>query len=764
MTSHPDYTARSKRYTVGFLSEKASFESEALIFQGAQQAAEQYDIHLLYIAPLEDNDEADHYGYAGVRSAEEARLRHDRLKAYLDSLELDGLFCIGWARAFNDDLGPYLLERLKPLPLVTIGKSLSADIPSVIMPGGPYIKQLALHLAREHRLRRIAYVCPWSDDERLDSYIEAMQEAGQHDERLIVRTGDLEGPLDIAQRMRRAAAVLLDERRLAVDAIMVMSAYECAFMLEALHARGLRIPEDIALVCYEDDPVVENATPSMTTIDYPYRKLGHAACELLVRQLDGQTVPARTDVETVIRYRDSCGCTVNDVKPMQAQPALHGLVDRTAAGLLPAEIGGRLRDSMPPDLHGLDYEGLAASCLSSIEQRNGWFLEAFSREIHRLVQTPEGLDQLVERFREAFLPLVGPDRGRYELAEALWFGARHILKNYMSRLALSRSIQENEKNRIVNHIYQQLQTVEYVSDVAKVLNHYLGWLQVPSVSILLNPPEAPQPEAARPFFCFGEDLPVPPDADMPTLYRLQRDAGEERMCLVVSPLLMNGERLGFIWAKPGTHRTHTLFALFDQIGSAVKSAQVQEESRENEARLAYYANVDSLTRLFNRRYFYDALAAAAADGRAFTVLYIDIDGFKQVNDTHGHDAGDRLLVQIADRLRHALTDGAFPLPQPVPTLGLTEMGSIFRLGGDEFTALLRTTDVGEAAAYARELCAALRRPYVLDGHTARVSASIGLARYPEDTPDAHRLLKLADLALYRAKEDKDQYRFYHELS
>jgi len=764
MASHPDYTARSKRYTVGFLSERASFASESLIFQGAQQAVAQYDIHLLYIAPLEDNDNADHFGSADVRSDEEVRQRHDRMKAYLDSFELDGLIGIGWARAFNDDNGPYLLERLKPLPLVTIGKSLSADIPSIITPGGPYIKQLALHLAGKHQLRHIAYVCPWSDDERLESYVEAMQEAGQYDEQLIVRTEDIGGSLGIEQRIQRAAAILLDERELPVDAIMVMTAYECKFMLEALHARGLRIPEDIALVCCEDDPIVENAAPSITTIDYPYHKLGHAACELLVQQLEGHAVPARTEVATVIRYRDSCGCTVNDVKPMQPLPSELSLDAQTAAGLTPAAIGELLKGSMPSDLHGFDCEGLASSFWSSIEQRTGGFLETFSREIHRsLGQATEGLDQLVDRFRDAFLPLVHADRGRYELAEALWFGARHILKNYMSGLALTRSIQENDKNRFISHIYQQLQTVEYISDVPKVLNRYLGWLQIPSICILLNPPEAPQPEASRPFFCFGDDFAYRQDDDLQTLYRLQRDAKGGRTCLVISPLLMNGERLGFIWAKPGKHRTSTLITLFEQIGSAIKNAQVQEESREQEARLAYYANVDSLTRLFNRRYFYDALAAAGGN-RSFSVLYIDIDGFKQVNDTHGHDAGDMLLVQIADRIRHTLADGAFSFPQPFPQLGLTEMGSIFRLGGDEFTALLRTTDVEETAAYALQLCAALRSPYMLGSHTVRVSASIGLARYPEDTADAHQLLKLADLALYSAKECKDRYRFYHELN
>src|SRR5690606_33468221 len=128
-----------------------------------------HDVNLIYFAPQGDNGESAHYGYSDDREDEQVRYSHDQLKAYLDQFDLDGLFCIGWARMFNDAHGPYLLDRLGGLSMVTIGKSLSDSMPSVIMAGGPYIKQLALHLAEEHNRRHIAYICPWSEDSRLDS-------------------------------------------------------------------------------------------------------------------------------------------------------------------------------------------------------------------------------------------------------------------------------------------------------------------------------------------------------------------------------------------------------------------------------------------------------------------------------------------------------------------------------------------------------------------------------------------------------------------
>ncbi len=760
MPSHPDRQTSPKRYTIGFLSERASHATESYFFQGAEQAAVKHDVNLIYFAPHGDGSASAHYGYSDTRGDEQVRHSHDQLKAYLDQFELDGLFCIGWARIFNDPNGPYLLERLTELRMVTVGKHLSDSIPSVIMEGAPYIKQLALHLVHEHKRRHIAYVCPWADDARLDGYIEAMQEAGQFDDRLIVRTEDIDVSLEMYDRIARTASILLDERQLQVDAVMVMSPYEGKFMLEALQARGLRVPEDVAVVCYEDDPILEYGKPSITTIEYPYRELGYAACELIVQQLDGQEVSPVTIVPASIIYRDSCGCTVNNVKPMQlkAPPARYADADCT-----PAAIGSKLRKL--PHAGLVDYERLAESFLASLQERSGMFLDTFSQEIYSLQgQSSSGLADLTDRLREVLLPCIGTDPGRYELAEAMWFGARHILNNYLNGLVLTRNIRLQELHRIESHIYLQLQAAAHLTEISLVLNQYLGWLQVPSMCLMLNPADSPDPDASRLFFVYGEEFASSQDGGLRELYIRYRDRSDKRFSLVVSPMSVNGERLGYGWADPGFHRTNTISSLLDQIGNAIKNAQVQEANREKETSLAYYASVDSLTRLFNRRYFYDALVMMAADKLAFSLLYIDIDGFKEVNDTLGHDAGDALLMQIADRIRGVLWDGAFPLSHPVPESNRSQMSSIFRLGGDEFTALLRTAAQEEVAAYASRLCRAIRQPYTLGGSSVQISTSVGIARYPADTADPDQLLKLADLALYKAKEQKDHYRFHGEDS
>lgn len=173
------------------------------------------------------------------------------------------------------------------------------------------------------------------------------------------------------------------------------------------------------------------------------------------------------------------------------------------------------------------------------------------------------------------------------------------------------------------------------------------------------------------------------------------------------------------------------------------------ERKKAHARLFHQANYDSLTGLFNRPYFLNwlahALAQAKRDGSRVGLLFLDLDGFKEVNDSLGHDAGDRLLCLVADRLKE----------------NTRESDSVARLGGDEFVVLLdRLEQASAAAAAAGKLLQALASRYDLDGRDASVSASIGIAIYPVDADGPETLLQRADDAMYAAKRaGKNQFRF-----
>ncbi len=195
---------------------------------------------------------------------------------------------------------------------------------------------------------------------------------------------------------------------------------------------------------------------------------------------------------------------------------------------------------------------------------------------------------------------------------------------------------------------------------------------------------------------------------------------------------------GVIWwrlsGRPLQTETGT-FAGFRGVGSDVTAA------RDTEARIAYLANYDLLTGLANRVQFQahaaKECAAAARDGHWRALLYLDLDGFKTINDSLGHAAGDLVLREVARRLT-ALA----------PTEAL-----VSRLGGDEFALWYPMTTPARAEALAQGVIEALGAPFDIEGSAASVAVSVGIAYTPKDTivPDA--LLGNADLALYRAKAD-----------
>lgn len=172
-----------------------------------------------------------------------------------------------------------------------------------------------------------------------------------------------------------------------------------------------------------------------------------------------------------------------------------------------------------------------------------------------------------------------------------------------------------------------------------------------------------------------------------------------------------------------------------------------------EARISYAARHDSLTGIANRAVLKEKMDEAAGrlrqKGEAFTVFMLDLDGFKYINDTLGHAAGDRLLVELALRLKNSLRGNEI----------------LARLGGDEFAIVqCAETNQREAAiALAIRLLEVISRPFDLDGHNTAIGTSIGIALAPENGADTGELLKKADLALYRVKsEGRNNFSFFDE--
>ena len=160
-----------------------------------------------------------------------------------------------------------------------------------------------------------------------------------------------------------------------------------------------------------------------------------------------------------------------------------------------------------------------------------------------------------------------------------------------------------------------------------------------------------------------------------------------------------------------------------------------------EQKIAQLAHFDELTNLPNRNLFYDRLDQAVARAKRyhqkFAIMFMDLDGFKQVNDEFGHHVGDRLLGMVAERLTKSARD----------------MDTVARVGGDEFVFILNNIEHADnVSLVANKILQSLSLPFVVKGKSCSIGCSIGISIFPDDTEDTETLVKMADDAMYMAKK------------
>jgi diguanylate cyclase (GGDEF)-like protein len=220
---------------------------------------------------------------------------------------------------------------------------------------------------------------------------------------------------------------------------------------------------------------------------------------------------------------------------------------------------------------------------------------------------------------------------------------------------------------------------------------------------------------------------------------------------VCIPIWVQQQRFGISLAFSTEHAEFdTIVADIASLADEIRPALLRKVTEE---RIRFAAHHDALTQLSNRLMFRERLAKALATSRSgehgFALLCLDLDGFKAVNDTQGHEIGDQLLVAVAQRLRDNMRDG----------------DTVARMGGDEFAIVQQhLSEPFAATALATRLLKAIGRPFELGGRHANIGVSIGIAIYPQDGDSPDSLLRSSDIALYQAKEaGRNTFRLFNRL-
>jgi diguanylate cyclase (GGDEF)-like protein len=615
-------------------------------------------------------------------------------------------------------------------PVVFVG---SGDgHPAVVSDSGDGFRQALEHL-RAHGHRRVAFISGDPLDcgdsrTRLADFMRLRHELGLGGSENLIAPG-----LHSVQGGYEAMRAILAEGD-AFTAVLASNDMSAVGAIRALEEAGRRVPQDVAVIGFDDQPAASAQVPPLATVRYPLADAGRRAAELLVDLIrHGRRPPDATAMPATLVVRRSCGCLhrlIEVEEPAAKEPRRSDVARLMATAVERAESA-------------LDAAAISSLCERladgfEVSQREG-SLAAFETALTDVLQRIEAGGDRAHRWHPALTRLrraLPPD-----LPAASRLAAEDLLE--MGRVALSESADRQEPRRglrdsiqadLVSALTVPLQSAQDASEILALLAEHAPALGVRPLCLALYEGGDDDPFAwsrVR-FLAPGPGSEPAPPAHLETrrVLREHLPPSDEARCLMVLPLVRQGRSLGFLAVEAATLVGGA--AIARQLAVALESVRLQGAVRA-------LSVIDDLTGLHNRRFFEVELGREVERARRFdrdlALVLVDVDHFKDYNDSFGHRAGDDALRRVATCLAEAAS---------------RRLDAVTRYGGEEFAVLLAETDADGAqlvAERAREAVAAspgFRRPLTV---SAGVASTRGAASERED------LVLRADAALYRAKHD-----------
>ncbi|MFP4612043.1 MAG: diguanylate cyclase [Spirochaetaceae bacterium] len=642
------------------------------------------------------------------------------------------------------------VEHLSPLPVVSLGIDLPG-YPSVCIDDAPGMRHVLAHLVDDHGCRRIALINGPQRNPQAASRFRVFREfltRRQLYDSSIVLEGDF-----LPQSAERNLREHLHRNGRDFDAILALNDHMAVSALQVLAAHGVHVPDHVLVAGYDNVDESMYAVPPLTTVDQHVEQQAYHGAALAVRIATGEQEPANVTLPTEIVIRSSCGCLPEPVATLTATDA-EPLVTRSVSPEVESiqRILGTVRDveELPARARRLD-----------------------SLLLERLVQG-ESLSEWDNALTQAYRLAVQTDGGDFEQRLLLEraFQAGRALLGRRAPVPVGRDRFALETHMLELRTYlSHLISLVSLDTLAAELPTLLSRFDVASCAIVVYEHETrvhrnevlPLPAEARLLLAYDESGVTSPESDPdkrfdPRVSIVPEETFSTRPRTLIAYTLHHREQqFGYILLEPGTREGSIYEVLCMQVaatihGSMVYSAKEKaeqhlqtllEDLEEQNRRLNDLSHKDELTGVLNRRGFIeharDVLDLAFHSGAQGVVLFADLNDLKKINDTFGHDEGDKALQAVGRALHY--------------TFRTSDV--IGRLGGDEFAILALDLDAENVERVCQRLHREVRELGKETSTAYTLGVSIGsVAFHGSSRPLIEELLNEADKSLYRQKRDR----------
>ncbi|MES1208791.1 MAG: SpoIIE family protein phosphatase [Pseudomonadota bacterium] len=505
---------------------------------------------------------------------------------------VDGAVVLGGA--LGNALGPASVEelcaRLGPMPLATLTLG-PAHVPRLTLDQDRGLRQAILHLIAAHGCRRLAFVRgPAMNDEaerRFALYRTVLAEQGLEIDPALICDGTFEKPAGEA-----AVARLVEDRRVAFDALVAGNDYMALGALEALEARGIDVPGDVAVVGFDDIEDARFSSPPLTTVRQPLYQQGEAALDRVLAQLEGRSVELNSVHATELVVRRSCGCLTDPAGAGRTGAAAPRPPTGGGVEALLAQGADDLRNEVVRAVHGADTalpRGWEGQMLDAFEaELRGAGAGLFAAALNRLLAgvSAAGDDvaawqRAVSAMRRWLLPALVAEPHRWAHAEDVWHGARIVIADLAERAQAQHRLHAERLARALTASGAALLATQQIGALTGAVTRQLPELAIPGAWMALRAPEPGREDAVEIRLAHdherapgtAEPAPGTKLAAADLVAAVLRPLGR-RASLVVAPLSFHERAFGYLVMEIGPREGVVYASLAEQVSSALEGARL----------------------------------------------------------------------------------------------------------------------------------------------------------------------------------------------